>query len=238
MAVLLRIINHHVIMKKRGVSMLIGVIVLLFGIFGVAKVLFPAIDIDFDILWPSVIILIALYNAIKKKTLDFWIVFLFFVGVWALLWNLDYIPEEYSNIFWPLILIMMGITIIYNTSKFKKRVIRKINIVDGDCNYNAIFSGIDEKITSDDFKGCNISAIFGGVELDFSDAIIKDDINITITSIFGGTDITLPAGFKLVIEPVSIFGGTDNKYKTSTKKDAKTIYVSCISIFGGTDIKG
>jgi hypothetical protein len=53
--------------------------------------------------------------------------------------------------------------------------------------YTAVFSGQDVRIT-DEFFGANLTAVFGGVDLDLREAVIKQDVVINGMVVFGGVD--------------------------------------------------
>lgn len=126
----------------------------------------------------------------------------------------------------PIIIIVVGVTLIFNNGKSKK--------MDKNAKeYVAIFSGVDERISEvvSDFKAVSV---FGSVDLDLRKAKIKKDLYIEAVSIFGGIDIKLPDNVKLQISGVPIFGGAENKY-TDDGDVTITIHYTCI--FGGIDLR-
>lgn len=103
-------------------------------------------------------------------------------------------------------------------------------------DYSAIFSGNRIHI-SDVFTGANLNAIFGGLTLDLREAKIPGDIEITASAVFGGIDIYIPAGVKVKVSNVPIFGGVSDKSQHTTDPGAPTIYLNSTCMFGGIDIK-
>ena len=101
--------------------------------------------------------------------------------------------------------------------------------------YYATFSGEKLTFTGDEFKGANLNAIFGGVNLNLRNANITQDQIINTTSVFGGIDIAVPNNVNVKVKSTSIFGGVENK--TQSKENAPTIYVKAFCLFGGTEIK-
>ena len=145
----------------------------------------------------------------------------------------------------PIIIVIIGLSLVFkNTigSEINKSIkeLNEKNNADGD--YCATFSSQDVRLDNEEFKGANVNAIFGGVKLDLRDAIIKEDVVINVCCVFGGTDILVPEDVKVQVKSNSIFGGVDNKVKSSKKdktegKKKATIYVNATCIFGGADIK-
>ena len=208
-------------------------------VFFLLQAIIPSFNLGFNIIWPIALILVGVGTAAKERKIDLWNILIAFIGLWFLLLNLNIINNDYKEIFWPIIIILVGLSIFINAIKIKKnREIVKTISNNKALNYNAVFSGIEEKIITKDFKGANIYAVFGGVDLDLREIEIKDDVVINVTSIFGGTDLFLPENkYNIKVTNNSIFGGTENKNKSEHQENRKTIYINAVSVFGGTDIK-
>ena len=99
----------------------------------------------------------------------------------------------------------------------------------------ATFSGCDVNYDDQVFEGAQLTAAFGGITCDLRKAIIEKDCAITASAIFGGIDILVPENVNVRVNSNSIFGGVSNK--TTTHKDAPTIYISGTCMFGGVEIK-
>ena len=200
--------------------MFIGLIILVVGVLLLLEALVPDFSVNFGIVWPLILILIAIYQTFKRKKLDLFMGIVLFIGIWFLLLNLGILSDVYTDIFWPIIIILVGISLIFNT--FKIRKINKKVSTKGSANYYGIFSGCEERVRTNDFKGTNIYSVFGGVDLDLREAQIREEeIVINVYSIFGGTGLLVP----------------DNKTTNAFKEGNKTIYINCISAFGGTEVK-
>lgn len=99
----------------------------------------------------------------------------------------------------------------------------------------AAFSGCDMNFGGQVFEGAEITAVFGGVECDLRNAIIEKDCVIETVAVFGGVDILVSENVNVKVNSQCIFGGISNK--TSSHKDAPTIYISGVCVFGGVEIK-
>lgn len=70
---------------------------------------------------------------------------------------------------------------------------------EADYIYNtSVFGGFKRIIQSKNFKGGEITLIFGGVELDFSFADLTSPAAIDITQIFGEIKLFIPSDWQLV----------------------------------------
>ena len=140
----------------------------------------------------------------------------------------------------PIIVIVIGLSLVFKNS-FNKEANEKINELNKKLNsdegYTATFSGQEIKLDNEQFNGTTINAVFGGVKLDLRNAIMKKDVVINASAIFGGVDLIVPDNVIIKVKPTSIFGGVENKKNPVDKKGAITIYVNATCIFGGVDIK-
>lgn len=141
----------------------------------------------------------------------------------------------------PIILIVIGLSFIFKDI-LKKETTKKIKELNSkkndDNNCFAFFSGQKINFDKKEFKGTELTAIFGGIDCNLTSSVIEDDIVINATSIFGGIDIIVPDTVDIVIKSNSLFGGTEDKRKNKKSgKKLHTIYVNATCIFGGVDIK-
>ncbi|WP_413669246.1 LiaF domain-containing protein [Mucilaginibacter sp. Mucisp86] len=103
----------------------------------------------------------------------------------------------------------------------------------------SIFGGVNKTILSKQFRGGDIVNIFGGAELDFTQADINGRIIIDITQIFGGTKIIVPSNWQVVSDLAAIFASVDDKRIRSTASvgSEKVLVLKGVSIFAGVDIR-
>ena len=107
-------------------------------------------------------------------------------------------------------------------------------------NIVAILSGSRGVITSQDFRGGEIVAIFGGVRLDLRQAAISvDRAVLDISAVFGGVELRVPENWLVETKGVGIFGGFDDK-TLHPKRDpnAKTpeLVITGTAVFGGVSV--
>lgn len=105
----------------------------------------------------------------------------------------------------------------------------------------AFMSGIKKKIISKNFKGGDITVIFGGGEIDFTQADITEKATLEVTQIFGGTKLLVPANWEIKSETVSIFGSIEDKRMarptTLANEPSKILILRGTTVFGGIEIK-
>ena len=228
-------------------NILWGVIFVALGVvLGLNSLEITDINLFFDGWWTLLIIIPCFIDLFKSKDKTGNIVGII-VGVTLLLacWKvIDF--EIVWKLLVPVILIVFGFSFIFKDllNNNLKREISKINksVSNSIDDYWATFGSQDIKVDSDDFKGCNVNAIFGGIKLDLSeiDKYDSESVVINVTAIFGGVDILVPDKVKLKIKATPIFGGIEDvrkKIELSKEDKVITIYINALCIFGGVDIK-
>jgi hypothetical protein len=83
----------------------------------------------------------------------------------------------------------------------------------------------------------NATCIFGGGELDFTEAVLTSrETVLTAVCLFGGLEVIVPDGMVVRSEAVGIFGGV-NIPVTSSDPGAPVLVIKGAAIFGGIDVK-
>lgn len=219
---------------RRTSNIVWGLVLIVLGIiFGLNALELTNINVFFPGWWTLFIIIPSFIGIItdSEKT---WSIICFLIGIFVLLGINDYISFELvGKLVFPVILIILGISFIFKDNLSKKLKKELEQAKKSDKSYVATFSSNDVYIDKD-FKGCEVNAVFGEVNLDLRNAKITDNCIIKTSSIFGEVNIKVPEDIKVETLSTSIFGSTDNNKKDGSKH---TIYVEAFNLFGGTDIK-
>lgn len=222
-------------MKKVN-SILWGIVLIALGlIFGLNALGITDINIFFDGWWTLFIIIPSLITLIEGKS-RIWSVIWLAIGIVLLLCARDILSFEIiSKLIIPVILVIVGINLIFK-DYFTKKVEEKIK-AEVENDYCSTFSSQNVRYEDKEFKGANVDAVFGSVELNLENSIISSDQVINASSVFGGVEITMPENVNIKIKSTAIFGGVDNKAKRSFNENLPTIYVNGFCMFGGVIIK-
>jgi hypothetical protein len=103
----------------------------------------------------------------------------------------------------------------------------------------AVFGGVERHGRWRMRARSQITAVFGGVDLDLRDADFDAPVlEINVSTCFGGVDLKVPAGVTVRTETVNIFGGTDVKNVGEPVEGAPTIVIKGTVFFGGIAVKG
>lgn len=105
-------------------------------------------------------------------------------------------------------------------------------------NATAIFGGIKKTILSKNFKGGKISNLFGGTEIDFSNADLTGVAILDISQAFGETTITVPGDWRIETDLSQLFAVVDD-YRPNigqNRNSDKVLMIKGVSICAGVEI--
>lgn len=221
----------------------------------------------------GVILLLDSFNIIPfdlRHYLISWKTFLIFIGliiisnrenkttgwVFISLGIMFWLPEffdyrfHWKSIFWPAVLIGVGLIIITRKSgpskvegsKFSQtfRGSRTPHTNEQDyIDETAIFGGGNTVFTSNNFKGGRITAIFGGSDLLMTQSTPSAEGCVIDTFVmFGGTNLVVPDDWQIKSEVVAIFGGfSDKRILPAVNNPDKLVIIKGVVLFGGVEIK-
>lgn len=227
-------------MKKFG-NVLWGIVLIVVGvIFGLNAVGLTRINIFFHGWWTLFIIVPSFIELIRSNN-KMWSFIWLVIGIALLLCAQKVLSFSLiGKLIFPFILVMVGISILFKDTVHKKmsEKIKTLNNKKGDFEaYCATFGEQKVDLSGQEFKGANLDAVFGSVELDLSKAILKQDQVINASSIFGGIDIRIPTGVNVKVKSTPIFGGVSNRAKVEYNESLPTLYINGTAIFGGVEIK-
>lgn len=201
--------------------------------------------------WPMILVLVGLFVGIQTNFRDYGWLVVFGVGAFFLVHN-EWPDYDISRFIIPLIVIGIGIIVLLSPrdKKWKQRKeagiaamqaeslvdegVFKADILDA----TSIFGNVKKVIYSKDFKGGEVVSVFGGAEINLSQADIKGPIVLEIVQIFGGTKLIVPPHWEIRSEAVAILGGIEDKRPTqSMTSPDKVLILQGTAIFAGIEIK-
>jgi predicted membrane protein len=194
--------------------------------------------------WPLFLVVAGISNMFAAER-RFWGIILVIAGVLLQLNQLGIAHFGWAD-FWPIVLIAAGVLVMWGSLGARTKS-RRYPSVGGDPRTTvvgaAIFSGLERRVTTQDFQGGNVTAIFGGVELDLTEAGMQaDEATLEITAIFGGAEIRVPESWLVSYRGAPIFGGVEDKTRTRRSENLgdskrKVLTITGAVIFGGLEIK-
>lgn len=199
--------------------------------------------------WKTLLIFIgAVILATKERAIAGYVL----IGLGVVFWlpSLVNYSISLSQVFWPSILIGIGVIMITRRNRMSKIQASDGNVGNhrkgrygSDADYIddvSILGGGTKIIQSKNFKGGDMTAIFGGSEFSFKEAELSPDgCVIDVFTMFGGSKLIIPDNWVVKSEMVSIFGGFNDKRTVKPDEaDQKNVLVlKGAVIFGGMEIK-
>jgi predicted membrane protein len=189
--------------------------------------------------WEALIIAIGLFTGGRRN---------FQPGPWMILILIgsvfiidDFYPDlSFRHYIWPMAIIFIGLFIILKPRrhrrewKFESSTIDSENTID----INTVFGGTKKKVMSKDFKGGEVNTVFGGNDIDFSQADINGTAKLEANIAFGGAKLIVPAHWKIQSEVDCAFGSVEDKRRDSPEvAENKTLILKGSVVFGSIEIK-
>lgn len=195
--------------------------------------------------WPSALMIIALWKLATRSGSFLGSAILFAVGALLQLGKLDIIDGFWSA-FWPIVLILIGLSMIVGKKKFVRSGTTQTSTGGEGLPYeqdrltsSALFGGSSVRVTSQKFQGGEITATFGGLEIDLRGAEIDGNLAVLrSTAIFGGIELRVPPHWAVVVKGTPILGGIEDKTNRfrDTNVIGPTLVLDTTVILGGIEI--
>lgn len=231
--------------KKSGrAHLLLGIVLMFLGLFLIADLadIVPWRLRDFIFTWQALLIILGIIFISNKESKGTGVI-LIAIGGFFLLPRFFELPYYWRSLFWPSMLIILGLVVIFGGKRHggKRACFGNKGEVRGEDYLDdvSVFGGGDRNVTSQQFKGGKITHIFGGSKYDFSRArLASGDNHLELVMAFGGTKLIVPEEWDIKIEVTSVFGGfSDKRVRSIVEKDReKTLIISGVNVFGGGEI--
>lgn len=207
--------------------------------------------------WEMLIIAIGIVIGFQTKFRDFGWLIMIAVGL-AFLVD-DFYPIK--NFMWPALIIIVGLLIILkprwqfrvpqndDTTKPTAEASEGIGVnlsLPGEASQvkeevldiTSVFGGTKKIVLSKNFKGGEVVSVFGGADINLTQADFNGIIRIEIVAIFGGATLVVPANWEVRSETVAIMGAVDDKRSPiANSNPEKIVILEGTVMFGGIEIK-
>jgi predicted membrane protein len=208
--------------------------------------------------WKTFLIALGIITGVKHNFRNAWWFFLVAIGGIFLLG--DFYPMMNIKPFiWPVLIILFGLMMIFKPRrKFNHRrwayahqryskygqkgscYTREDSVSEDYVESTSFMGGVKKNVLSKKFKGADITNVFGGAEINLSQADMESTATMELTNVFGGTKLIIPAHWEINSELVSVFGSIEDKrpmQPNTSLGDSKVLILRGTTFFGGIDIK-
>lgn len=223
--------------KKTGISA--GLVGLLLVVLGIGFLLNSFGWFDFssflDTWWPAAIILIGLVQLISRPGSIVFGLIVVTAGIFLQLSNLDILPLDFWEVFWPIVLIIIGLSMF---SPRSMRMSRK-DSMEGDVDIISVFGEAERRVKANAFRGGRILSVFGGSTLNLRDAKLDPQgAFINVVAVFGGSDIIVPEDWNVSLGGLPLLGALEDKTKLKGSPAlGPMLKIRGVAIFGGVSVK-
>jgi len=160
------------------------------------------------------------------------------LGIWHISWGL----------IWPLGLVGLGISMLLNAMDRKRDSPRMPPWANSGTSTSdtlrewVTFGGIKRRVSSQDFQGGEMIAVFGGIEVDLREAnmLPGKEVVVDANATFGGIELRVPYSWQVVMRGMGIFGGYEDKTVPPRREEGVTpprLLVTGYAVFGGVSIE-
>ncbi len=163
--------------------------------------------------------------------------------------NVGIDSSGFSAVFWPVVLVGLGLIVIFVKpsrnrchqhvcgTKFSQKYgnTEQTTDTDGRINYRFVFSGSEQVFMEPVFRGGNISATCGGIELDLRHTTLPEgDTILNIDATMGGFKLKVPSNWKVVNQCSFVMGGiSDERFATDIDTTRQLIITGRCVLGGG-----
>ncbi len=154
-------------------------------------------------------------------------------GLWQLT-AIDVIETADVWDFWPILLVLFGLSLVFSHLRSRPSESSAASVT-----AFAVFGGSEKRTSTSDFKGADLTALFGGVELDLRDAEVADPpAHISANAMFGGVEVIVPRNWNVQVDVVPLFGGgSDERPYREKEHDSVDLVITGLAMFGGVGVK-
>lgn len=189
--------------------------------------------------WRSLLIIIGLFLILVRRKFEPGII-LIAIGSIFILQDLNILEWRIIwQFLWPIIIVIIGASLILRRRGFDKG---------GEAAYDqhyideySFFGGREIMVTSQEFKGGKITAMFGGSSIDLRNAdLALGTHKLDVFAMFGGTSLVVPPDWTIQVKVFSLLGGFSDNRASAVKvvpNPDKVLIITGFVMFGGGDIK-
>jgi hypothetical protein len=161
------------------------------------------------------------------------------VGTVLMLGKLEILGKSMWHYVWPFLIILGGLWIVFGAFGRRGGSRRFIGAKENELDAFSLFSGLNRRVESQSFRGGKGTAIFGGLELDLTQArLAEDKASIELSAIFGGIEVRVPRSWRLEVDGQPFLGGIEDKHTfVPGPEGSPTLHIKASAIFGGIEIK-
>ncbi|MBK8292662.1 MAG: hypothetical protein IPK96_18730 [Flammeovirgaceae bacterium] len=236
--------------KKMSSSFWVGAAILAIGSFFITRPAGPSLFSTLGFSLVHFLIVLGFIIGIKKNFEGIGWLVMVLIGTFFMLDHIPGFPYDLRQYAFPIGVIaigafILGRSVLGSASREAKKARWGDGVIASDeggedyFDLTTVFGGNKRKVFSKNFKGGETTCVFGGADIDLSQADITGTVVIDVTQLFGGVKLVIPSNWELKSDLTAILGGVDDKRNTPQAgySAGKKLILTGFVMFGGVDIK-
>lgn len=202
---------------------------------------FDWLEVDLDLLdlWPLLFLAVGLSKLLRGDLVGGLVVF----GIGAVFALAEFHPEVgYDDVFeqWPLFLVAIGVLVVLR-SIFPAPETRSREdeaAAEGRSGL-AIFRTVRARPETDAYRGDQLVAVIGGVDLDLERAALHPEgALVEVFAFWGAIEIRVPHSWEVDVQVIPVMGGSEDKSRKDgpTPVGAPRLVVRGLVVMGGVEV--
>jgi len=141
--------------------------------------------------------------------------------------------------FWPVGLMLIGVLIITRGLFNRPRRGRQHERGNEFVSAVAFMSGVKKSSNAQTFRGGDLTAVMGGVEIDLRQASMEPGSDVTLDTLafWGGIEIRVPEDWEVRTPGFAIMGGFVDETRPPSEPTGKRLLVGGMALMGAVEIK-
>jgi predicted membrane protein len=193
-------------------QVVVGICVMLFGVLLTLDRLHIAEAAHSLRLWPSMLVVIGAWVFMRRRDHRGQLggVVLMVVGGWLLLNSLGLVRVRIWELFWPVVIILLGFGLVMQTIRRGGPSGRNSG---GTATLVAVLGACKRTSSDRPFRGGQMTAVMGGTQLDLRQATIApgDEAVVDVFAMMGGHEIWVPSGWVVTSQVMPLLGGVEDR---------------------------
>lgn len=223
--------------RRHTPSLVLGICIILFGLALTLDQLNVPHAAFLVKLWPLILLALGATKLRQRDGFSTGGFILVLLGAYLLVANFS--DGDIAEALWPLILVGVGVFLVMKSVRTRRPSAVPLADREAFVEATAVFSGCRRQPQGQPFKGGDVTAVFGGIELDLRSAEPSPDpMVLDVFILFGGGEIRVPPGWTVDVRTTSIFGGVGHKIADlPAAAGAPRLVITGSTIFGGLEIR-
>lgn len=188
---------------------------------------------DYLRFWPLALLAIGLVRLAGPHRSDR-VMGVVFLGLGA--WFMGWLPTWPLEYFWPIVMMVAGLALI--RGGLRRRAHSASSEPGAWIHAFAFWTALKRKSQAAGFRGGDLSAVMGGIELDLTGARIDgDQAVLQLFCMWGGIELKVPREWRLDIQLLPLLGGYADNTQQEPSLDSPILVIKGSALMAGVDIK-